>query len=106
MRHVRTRANESLSRIGVTLQDQPYDHVLREDERQEEAFRTTCEYVARNPERAGIVGMDEFAQYRYSGCIVPGYPELRPFEADFWTRFERCVSFLKEHGLQAGPGND
>lgn len=38
MRHLRKRCSESLSRIGFELQDQPYDHVLGEDERQEKAF--------------------------------------------------------------------
>ena len=59
----------------------------------------TCEYVARNPERAGLVAVDAYAAYAYSGCLVPGYPELKPFEADFWTRFDRSVSYLRKHGL-------
>lgn len=67
MRHLRQRLNESLSRIGFELQDQPYDHVLREDERQEEALIETCEYIARNPERAELVGVAEYADYPYSG---------------------------------------
>jgi hypothetical protein len=97
MRHLRTRLNDSLSRIGYA-----YDHVLRQEERQEAVFMATCEYIARNPERAGLVAVDEFAQYPYSGCLVPGYPELKPFEADFWTRFDRSVSYLRKNGLVVG----
>ena len=99
MKHLRKRVNESLGKIGFELQDQPYDHVLTEDERQEEAFTRICEYIARNPERAGLVGVDEFAKYGYSGCLVPGYPELKPFEPDFWMRFDRAVSYLRKNGV-------
>lgn len=99
MKHLRKRVNECLGKIGFELQGQPYDHVLTEDERQEESFTATCEYIARNPERAGLVGVDEFAKYGNSGCLVPGYPELKPFEPDFWMRFERVVSYLRKNGL-------
>ena len=102
MRHLRTRCNESLRRIGFEFQDQPYDHVLREEERQELAFVASCEYIARNPERAGLVGVDEYAKYPFSGCLIPGYPELKPFESDYWTRFDRTVAWLRKNGLISG----
>ena len=97
-----TRFNDSLSRIGYELQDQPYDHVLQQDERQEDALMATCEYVARNPERAGLVAVDGYAEYPYSGCLVPGYPEMKPFASDFWTRFNRSVSYLRKNGPVVG----
>ncbi|WP_063870175.1 hypothetical protein [Novipirellula maiorica] len=62
----------------------------------------TCEYVARNPERAGLVAVDAYAEYPFSGCLVPGYPELKPFEPDFWTRFNRSVSYLRKNHLVVG----
>ena len=99
MRHLRTRLNDSLKRIGFELQDQAYEHVLSNDERKEEVFKATCEYIARNPERKELVSTDEYAKYPYSGCVVPGYPELRPFEQDFWTRFDRTISCLRKNGL-------
>lgn len=99
IRHLRKRINQSLRMIGFDLQDQPYDHVLNDDERQEEAFIATCEYIARNPERSGLVREDDFAKYAYSGCLVPGYPELKPFEPDFWTRFNRTISYLRKNGV-------
>jgi len=102
MRHLRNRFNQTLSRIGFELQDQPFDNVLQEDELQEEAFKSTCEYIARNPERAALVAMDDYARYPYSGCLIPGYPELRPFAADFWTRFERSVAYIRKSGVIAG----
>ena len=96
MRHLRTRFGDSLSRIGHALQDQPYDRVLREDERQGEGLKETCEYIARNPERAGIVAAEAYTQYPYSGCLVPGYPEFKPFTPDFWLRFDRTLSHLRK----------
>ena len=99
VKHFRTWCNESLQKIGFELQDQPYDHVLVDEERREADFRNACEYIARNPERAGLVGPDEFASYRFSGCLVPGYPGLRPFEPEYWEEFDRIVSFLRKDGL-------
>lgn len=62
----------------------------------------TCEYISRNPERDKLVAVDEFAKKPYSGCLVPEYPELKPFEADFWSRFDRSVSYLRTNGPVVG----
>lgn len=97
MRHLRKRFGESLSRIGFALQDQAYDHVLRDDEREEKALMETCEYIARNPERSKLAPVDGYAEYPFTGCLVPGYPELTPFAPDFWTRFDRSVSYLRKN---------
>lgn len=97
MKHFRPRCDESFQRIGFELQDQAFDHVLKDEERRD--FQNVCEYIARNPERADLVGPDEFASYSFSGCLVPGYPELRPFEPDFWTKLDKTVSFLRKEGV-------
>ena len=102
MKHFRTRLNESLRRTDFELQDQPYDHVLQPEERQEAAFIDTCEYTARNPERAGLVPVDGYASYPHSGCLIPGYPELKPFQVDFWPRFDRTIAYLRKNGLVVG----
>lgn len=99
MKHFRHSCNESLGRIGFELQDQAYDHVFKQEERLETEFRNACEYIARNPERGGLVDVDAFASYRFSGCLIPGYPELRPFDPDYWNRFDKVVSFLRKDGL-------
>lgn len=99
MKHLRTRSNESLKQIGFELQDQPYDHVLREDERQELAFVAAYEYIARNLERAELVGIEKYAMYPFTGCLVPGYPELKPFASDYWPRFNRTFAWLRNNGL-------
>jgi REP element-mobilizing transposase RayT len=36
-------------------QHQPYDHLLREDESARGALRATCNYIAENPVRKGLV---------------------------------------------------
>ena len=74
MRHLRKRLNASLTQIGFELQDQPYDHVLREEERQEAALMETCEYIARNPERAGFVAVDGYASIRTRVVSFPATP--------------------------------
>ena len=99
MKHFRVRFNEALSVFQCELQDQGYDNVLKDDDRQEKAFMETCEYIARNPERGGLVPLDGYADYKFSGCIVPGYPELKPFASDFWTRFWRAYSYINKNGL-------
>ena len=99
MKHFRCRLNDTLAMLDYKLQPQAYDNVLKDDDRTEEAFHGTCEYIARNPERAGLVEVNKYAQYKYGGCIVPGYPELKPFADDFWTRFWRAYSYLQKNGL-------
>ncbi len=98
MRHFRQRLNESMKRIDFELQDQPYEHVLQDNEKTEVALIATCDYIARNPERAGIIPHEGYATYPFTGCLIPGYPELRPFDADFWTRLSRIMSHFRKHG--------
>jgi hypothetical protein len=89
--------------LGYELQDQAYDHVLQDEEKKEIALREVVEYIARNPERAGLIQPDEFASYKFSGCVVPGYPELRLFEPEFWGKFDRIITFLRKAGLTRHP---
>ncbi|TWU02911.1 hypothetical protein [Stieleria varia] len=104
MKHFRKSMNESLRRIGFELQDQAYDHVLRADEKRDLAFREVCEYVARNPERAGLVKPDGYKTYKFTGCLVPGYPQLRPFEDGFWDELDRVICYLRKNGLSRVVG--
>ena len=99
IKHFRKSLNESLRRVGFELQDQAYDHVLRDEKRREPAFRDVCEYVARNPERAGLVEADGYRNYKFTGCIVPGYPQLRPFEDGFRDEFDRVITYLRKNCL-------
>lgn len=101
-RSLRNQLNVVLGRIGYKLQQQPYDHVLREEERERDAFENVVEYIARNPERAGLIAVDHFREYPYTSCLVPGYPELTPWQSDYWERFWRTYAYLRQHGLVRG----
>jgi putative transposase len=69
------------------LQHQAHDHVLREDERRRKMFATVCNYILENPVEAGLVKSAN--EWTYSGCVVPGYPDLQPFQENFWGVFWR-----------------
>ncbi len=99
MKHFRKTLNESLGRIGYSLQDQSYDHVLRDEERRTEGFLEICNYIARNPERAELVEPNAYASYPFTNCLVPGYPELRFFDKDYWNKLDKVISFLRKEGL-------
>jgi putative transposase len=73
--------------------------VLREEERARSAFENVVEYIARNPERAQLVPPDKFQEYKYTGCLVPGYPDLDPWQSDYWDLFWRIYAGLREKGL-------
>ncbi len=102
MRYFRKQLAEPLRRLGHDLQRQAFDHVLKEEERLETAFGNLVEYIARNPERKHLVPTDGFREYKFTGCLVPGYPELALWSADFWTRFWRTYSYLRKEGLVRG----
>jgi putative transposase len=77
----------------VELQKQPHDHVLREKEREQNAFQSVCYYIQENPVRKGIV--PDWSNYAYTGCIIPGYPELDVHAEDYWTRFWRMYAYVR-----------
>ena len=99
LRYFRKQLNILLDQLGVQLQKQPHDHVLSEDERDRSAFENVVEYIARNPERAGLIESDEFRDYPYLGSLIPGYPELIMRQSDFWHRFWRTYAYLRANGL-------
>ena len=95
-----------LEKLGVALQREAFDNVLREEELEKSAFEDIVEYIARNPERANLIERDGFQKYPFTGCLVPGYPELELWEPDSWTRFWRCYSYLRTNGLIRGRSDD
>jgi REP element-mobilizing transposase RayT len=93
-RHFRKHLNAELrERASIELQQQGYEHVLRQSERGPDALLETAGYIRQNPVRAGIVKVAE--AYPYTGCVVPGYPEMRVFAADYWIRYARVMTYLK-----------
>jgi hypothetical protein len=95
----RSHVNPILEQHGARFQQQPYDHVLREQERERSAFETVVEYIARNPERAGLVPLDGFRDYEFTGCLIPGYPDLNLWQHGFWDLFWRIYDRLSRNGL-------
>ena len=71
----------------------------RDKERIQTEFENVCEYIARNPERAGLVEQDGYASYKYIGCLLPGYPEFEPTMDDYWPRYWRTYSYLRREGI-------
>lgn len=105
-RFFRTQINPILEKLDARLQQQPHDHVLCEEERERSAFEAVVEYIARNPERAGLVPRDGFRDYKYTGCLVPGYPDLSPWQADYWDLFWRIYSGLQRDSLVRTYGDE
>jgi REP element-mobilizing transposase RayT len=99
MRYFRRQTNPILATLETRFQKQPHDHILREEERERSAFENVAEYIVRNPERKKLVEPDKFHTYPFTGCLVPGYPELKPFEEGYWDRFWRIYAHLCDHGL-------
>ena len=95
MKRFRTDTNSSLRRIEYEFQLQPYDHVLRDDELEQDAIMEVIEYIARNAERKGLVAVDAFASYQFTGCLLPGFPQIRLFEQPGWDAVWRTISYLK-----------
>ena len=95
-RFLRKQVGIVLGKLGHKFQHQAYDRVLKEDQRQESNFNDLVEYIARNPERAKLIPADQFRSYPYSDCLLPGYPELKLWQNDFWPRFWRIYSFLRQ----------
>ncbi len=79
---------------GYRLQRQAYDHVLSESQRECTAFQSAAWYILENPVRAGLAA--DWAEWPYSGCLVPGWPTLDPRMPDFWPLFWRIWNRLSE----------
>ena len=60
-------------------------------------------WIARNPERKGLVPINDFAKYSFTNCVIPGYPELVPFVPDFWVRLSRVHSHLVQSVMFRKP---
>jgi REP element-mobilizing transposase RayT len=71
------------------LQKQPYDHVLREADRERGAFATLVGYILRNPVRASLVA--QWTDWPYGACCFPGYPKLDPRQVYFWDNFWKAA---------------
>ena len=92
--HLFRKAWNTLLAPGFRLQPQAHDHVLREEERTNDAFRAVAWYILENPVRAALADRPE--DWHYSGCLVPGYPDLDPRREGYWELFWRIWKRLGE----------
>ena len=83
------------------LQKQAYDHILKESEREKNAFQSLVFYILENPVRQGLASRRE--QYAYSGTLIPGYPDLDVMTDEYWLRFWRIVEKITSKGEQPRP---
>jgi putative transposase len=81
---------------GADFQRQPYDHVLREDERNPDAFLNVAGYILDNPIRSSLVTRRE--DWPYLGCCIAGYPALDVRAPDYWEQFWRIYYRVIERG--------
>ena len=87
IRFLRKHTNAWLRERGFEWQKQPHDHVLRQKDREKDAFQKLVAYVLNNPVRRGCV--ERWEDWPYLDSIVPGYPEVTLRDEDFWERFWR-----------------
>ena len=80
------------------FQHQAHDHVLREEERQSDAFRKVCFYIIDNARVAGLV--EHPKDWQFAGAMVPGYADLHPMDEDFWPLFWKL--YLSARAPDAG----
>lgn len=74
------------------LQSQAHDHVLREEELERSAFQSVAHYILQNPIRKNLV--ENWKDYPFKGCVVPGYFDLDPRKHNFWGLFWRIHNKL------------
>jgi REP element-mobilizing transposase RayT len=71
----------------VRLQPQPHDHVFTAKERTKNSFAKAANYILQNPVRAELVTSPN--KWPHTGAIAPGYPDLNPFDPDYFPTFWR-----------------
>jgi putative transposase len=74
------------------FQHQAHDHVLRNSERERDAFARVSQYILENPRRAGLV--NDPHEWRFLGAVIPGYPTLHPLQEGYWRKFWKVYAQL------------
>jgi len=70
-------------------QKQAYDHILRKKEYERGGFEAVCFYILQNPVRAELCKSAE--EYAFSGCVIPGYPDLDIHAEKYWELFWKTL---------------
>jgi REP element-mobilizing transposase RayT len=106
IKYLRKQLNWLLCPADFELQKQPFDNVLREKDRERDAFQAVAWYVRANPVRRNLVASEKaIGEYPYSGCLVPGYPELNLASEDYWERFWKIYAYLVKGGARSCAGS-
>ncbi|HQF40031.1 MAG TPA: hypothetical protein PK322_13005 [Opitutaceae bacterium] len=92
--HLFRKTWNALLAPSFRLQAQAHDHVLRDAERANEAFKAIAWYIRENPVRATLA--DRWQHWPCSGCLVPGYPDLDPRQDGYWELIWRIWNRLSE----------
>jgi putative transposase len=87
IRFFRLHSKELLVETGHRWQPQAHDHVLRPHESDRYAYERLVHYITENPVRAGLVKAAQ--DWPHTGAVIPGYPELKLWQSDFWPRYWR-----------------
>ena len=74
------------------LQSQAHDHVLREKELEKTAFQGIAYYIQQNPVRKNL--SQDWKDYPFTKCMIPGYFDLNPRNKDYWNLFWRIHNKL------------
>jgi putative transposase len=90
LRFLRRHSNPLLAETGHHWQPQAHDHVLRPEESDRYAYERLARYIMQNPVRAGLV--KEAQEWPHTGVVIPGYPELKLWQPDYWPRYWRLRS--------------
>ena len=85
VRFLRKHTNSHLRERGYEWQKQPYDNVLRQKDREKDAFQKVASYVLQNPVRGRLV--ERWENWPFLDAMIPGYPEVVLRDDDFWERF-------------------
>ena len=101
MRFLRRHINRILP-DGTRLQHQAFDHILTPDERVCGSFEEVAAYIRENPVRAGLVKV--WTDWPRAGCMLAGYPELVPSDAEFWQSFWRVYHACTARFVQGKNG--
>lgn len=97
MKFLRAQIGPALA--PMKFQHQAHDHVLTGKERRRQAFSVACaDYVLLNPLKAKLVKTPD--AWPYLGAVVPGFPRLNVFEADYWPWFWKHYAAVRETGIE------
>jgi hypothetical protein len=73
----------------VSSRNQAHDHLLRKEETEKEGFQGIAYYIQQNPVRK-----ENWKEYIYTDCVVPGYFNLNPRKENYWELFWRIHNKL------------